>query len=56
MKADMQHEGKSTSLTAPLWISAVGAGLLLGAIAWLWTLHGESVYFTRMTNFLANCL
>ncbi|MEZ5791427.1 MAG: hypothetical protein R3D34_11790 [Nitratireductor sp.] len=50
---DMSDNSIGSSL--PVWLAAIGAGLLLGVIVWLWTLHGESIYFTQLTSFIANC-
>jgi hypothetical protein len=41
---------------APLMVLvAIGAGLVLGAVAWLWSTQGLSVYLVQMANFAMTC-
>jgi hypothetical protein len=35
--------------------AAIVAGLAVGAIAWLWSAHGASVYLVQMANFAMTC-
>jgi hypothetical protein len=36
-------------------LAAIAAGLLLGAVAWLWSAQGLSVYLVQMANFAMTC-
>lgn len=36
--------------------SAVTGGLLIGAIAWLWHVHGASVFIAMTESLLAWCM
>jgi hypothetical protein len=40
---------------ALLALAAVAAGLGVGAVAWLWSTHGLSVYLVQMANFAMTC-
>ncbi len=38
-----------------LLLAAIAAGLGVGAVAWLWSTHGLSVYLVQMANFAMTC-
>jgi hypothetical protein len=38
-----------------LLLAAIAAGLGIGAVAWLWSTHGLSVYLVQTANFAMTC-
>lgn len=47
---------RQAHLRQPLLVlAAVAAGLGVGAVAWLWSTHGLSVYLVQMANFAMTC-